>query len=129
MLHTYRSIRHRATVSAAVLAVALALAACGSSSPTSGSPGSGSAAGSSAASATTAAGRQVFASAGCASCHTLAAAGASGTVGPNLDTLKPSYSAVVAQVTHGGGGMPSFGRTLSKAQIDSVAKFVSTASH
>lgn len=30
-------------------------------------------------------GEQVFASAGCASCHTLEAAGATGTVGPNLD--------------------------------------------
>ena len=26
----------------------------------------------------------------CASCHTLAAAGSTGTVGPNLDQLKPS---------------------------------------
>ena len=32
-----------------------------------------------------AAGEQVFASAGCGGCHTLSAAGATGTVGPNLD--------------------------------------------
>src|ERR1700755_2664425 len=35
-------------------------------------------------------GKSVFASAGCGSCHTLAAAKATGTVGPNLDDLKPS---------------------------------------
>src|SRR5581483_4147254 len=33
----------------------------------------------------------------CGSCHTLAAAKTSGTVGPNLDTLKPDYRAVTAQ--------------------------------
>jgi len=30
-------------------------------------------------------GKAVFASAGCGGCHTLAAAGSSGTTGPNLD--------------------------------------------
>ena len=34
-----------------------------------------------------AAGKAVFASAGCASCHTYTLAGSSGTVGPNLDDL------------------------------------------
>jgi len=71
-------------------------------------------------------GMKVFATAGCASCHTLAAAGSTGTVGPNLDQLKPSYAAVLAQVTNGGGVMPSFKHTLSKTQIESVAKYVST---
>ena len=37
------------------------------------------------------AGKEVFlGTAGCASCHTLADAGATGTVGPNLDAVKPS---------------------------------------
>jgi len=36
-----------------------------------------------------AAGKQVFASSGCGGCHTLKAAGSSGTTGPDLDTLKP----------------------------------------
>jgi outer membrane protein assembly factor BamB len=71
-------------------------------------------------------GMKVFATSGCASCHTLAAAGSTGTVGPNLDQLKPSYAAVLAQVTNGGGVMPSFKHTLSKTQIESVAKYVST---
>jgi mono/diheme cytochrome c family protein len=62
----------------------------------------------------------------CASCHTLAAAGSTGTVGPNLDQLKPSDALVVHQVTNGGGGMPAFGSSLSKAQIQSVALFVSS---
>jgi mono/diheme cytochrome c family protein len=34
-----------------------------------------------------AAGKAVFASAGCAACHTLKAAGASGTIGPDLDNI------------------------------------------
>src|SRR4029077_9180697 len=40
----------------------------------------------------------------CASCHTLDAAHATGTVGPNLDRLRPSKSVVARQVTNGGGG-------------------------
>jgi mono/diheme cytochrome c family protein len=62
----------------------------------------------------------------CASCHTLAAAGSTGTVGPNLDQLKPSDALVIHQVTNGGGGMPAFGSSLSKTQIESVAEFVSS---
>jgi mono/diheme cytochrome c family protein len=62
----------------------------------------------------------------CASCHTLAAAGSTGTVGPNLDQLKPSDALVTHQVINGGGGMPAFGSSLSKAQIASVALFVSS---
>jgi alcohol dehydrogenase (cytochrome c) len=62
----------------------------------------------------------------CASCHTLAAAGSTGTVGPNLDQLKPSDALVQHQVTFGGGGMPAFGSSLSKSQIQSVALFVSS---
>jgi mono/diheme cytochrome c family protein len=72
------------------------------------------------------AGMKVFNTAGCASCHTLAAAGSTGTVGPNLDQLKPSDALVTHQVINGGGGMPAFGSILSKAQIASVALFVSS---
>jgi outer membrane protein assembly factor BamB len=60
----------------------------------------------------------------CASCHTLAAANASGKVGPNLDQLKPSKSVVVKKVTNGGGGMPAFGGRLSTAQIEAIAEYV-----
>jgi outer membrane protein assembly factor BamB len=62
----------------------------------------------------------------CASCHTLAAAGSTGTVGPNLDQLKPSDALVTHQVINGGGGMPAFGSSLTKSQIASVALFVSS---
>ena len=74
-----------------------------------------------------AAGAKVFASAGCGSCHTLSAAKASGQVGPNLDDAKPGYDTVLAKVTNGGGGMPSFGGQLSEQQIRDVAAYVATS--
>ncbi|HEY7346012.1 MAG TPA: c-type cytochrome [Gaiella sp.] len=69
-------------------------------------------------------GKAIFASAGCSGCHTLAAAGASGTVGPNLDEAKPSKELAIDRVTNGRGGMPSFKGQLSDAQIEAVATFV-----
>jgi mono/diheme cytochrome c family protein len=68
----------------------------------------------------------VFGSAGCGSCHTLAAAHASGQVGPNLDQLRPGFAAVQDKVTNGGGGMPPFSGQLSEQQIRDVAAFVAT---
>jgi cbb3-type cytochrome c oxidase subunit III len=68
-------------------------------------------------------GKSIF-SANCSSCHTLKAAGATGTIGPNLDQLKPAFPIVQAQVEHGGGVMPAFKGKLTQAQIDAVAKFV-----
>jgi mono/diheme cytochrome c family protein len=76
-------------------------------------------------SASAAAGKSIFTQ-NCGSCHTLGAAGTSGTVGPNLDTLKPSFARVQKQVTNGGKIMPAFGGRLSKAQIAAVAKYVSS---
>lgn len=73
-----------------------------------------------------AAGKAVFASAGCISCHTLADAGSTGTVGPNLDATSPSYDKVVERVTNGKGVMPSFKDTLSEEQIADVAAYVSS---
>lgn len=72
-------------------------------------------------------GEQIFNSAGCSGCHTLAAAGAAGTVGPNLDQKKPAFALVVTFVTNGKKVMPSFRTTLSAAQIKDVATFVSQA--
>jgi cytochrome c6 len=73
------------------------------------------------------AGKAVFTgSAGCTSCHTLADAGATGNVGPNLDDLKPSYAAVEKQVTNGGGVMPAFKDTLTQKQIQDVSAYVSS---
>ena len=62
----------------------------------------------------------------CASCHTLAAAGATGTVGPNLDQLKPAQAIVIHQVTNGGAVMPPFKGKLTPAQIAAVADYVSS---
>jgi len=70
------------------------------------------------------AGKAVFASAGCVGCHTLAAAGATGTVGPNLDQAKPPLSLVITRVTKGAGPMPPFAGQLTDKQIADVAAFV-----
>ena len=73
-------------------------------------------------------GKEIFlGAAGCASCHTLADAGATGTIGPNLDATKPSVELAVERVTNGSGAMPSFAETLSDEQIQEVATYVSTA--
>ncbi|HZO61361.1 MAG TPA: c-type cytochrome [Gaiellaceae bacterium] len=72
------------------------------------------------------AGKQVFETAGCKSCHTLKDAGATGTVGPNLDDAKPPASLVVDRVTNGKGVMPSFNGQLSPKQIADVAAYVSS---
>lgn len=69
-------------------------------------------------------GESIFASAGCAGCHTLAAAGASGTVGPNLDETKPSRELALDRITNGRGGMPAFGGQLSDEEIEAVTDFV-----
>jgi mono/diheme cytochrome c family protein len=71
-----------------------------------------------------AAGKAIFTSAGCVSCHTLAAANATGTVGPNLDQAKPDFQLATARVTLGKGVMPSFKGQLSDQQIADVAQFV-----
>ena len=73
-----------------------------------------------------AAGKPVFASAGCGGCHTLKAAGASGKVGPNLDDLKADASRVKNQVIKGGGVMPAFKGKLSDKQIDDVSAYVAS---
>lgn len=107
------------------LLLVVVLAACGG--------GGGSAADSAAGGSTTPAGGSALAAGEstfettCSSCHTLAAAGSTSNVGPNLDELKPSQALVEKQVTDGGGGMPAFGGSLSKEEIENVAKFVSSS--
>jgi mono/diheme cytochrome c family protein len=103
----------------AAAAAALCLAGCGSGG------GGGER---SAAPGDTAAGQKVFLDSGCGGCHTLAAANATGAVGPNLDQLKPSTDRVARQVENGGPGMPAFGKRLTKQQIDAVADFVANGS-
>ena len=72
------------------------------------------------------AGKEVFTTAGCGSCHTLADAGATATVGPNLDEAKPSADRVVERVTNGQGVMPPFKDQLDEQQIKDVAAYVSS---
>jgi mono/diheme cytochrome c family protein len=69
-------------------------------------------------------GAKIFASAGCGGCHTLQAAGSSGTVGPNLDDSKPEFGLVVDRVANGQGAMPSFSDSLSEQEIADVAQYV-----
>jgi cbb3-type cytochrome c oxidase subunit III len=71
-------------------------------------------------------GAKIFKGAGCAGCHTLAAAGSTGTVGPNLDQLASvlTVAIVARQVTNGGAVMPAFKGKLSAAQIQAVAQYV-----
>jgi cytochrome c553 len=77
--------------------------------------------------ATNAKGAKVFASARCGGCHTMQAAKATGQTGPNLDQVRPTYDAVVRQVSNGGGGMPAFTGKLSTGQIRAVAAFVAAS--
>ena len=79
------------------------------------------------------AGAAVFKSAGCGSCHTLKAAGSTGTAGPNLDEIAPDQPTVVTNVTYGNAmGMPAFGGpggSLSSTQINNVAAYVYSSTH
>jgi cytochrome c oxidase subunit 2 len=100
--------------------------------------------------ANTAAGKQVFTSSGCASCHTLSDANASGTIGPNLNTLSADAAKfgkqlketpeqyVKQSIVDPGkfvrpgfpkGVMPTtFGQQLSAQQIDSLVKYLLSVS-
>src|SRR5262249_4124086 len=70
------------------------------------------------------AGKTIFKTGPCGGCHTLADAGTTGTVGPNLDQAKPPLSLVVERVTKGAGAMPSFKGTFTDKQIADVAAYV-----
>jgi mono/diheme cytochrome c family protein len=69
-------------------------------------------------------GKEIFAGSGCASCHTLADAAATGQVGPNLDDTQPPFELVVDRVTNGQGAMPAFEGQLSEEEIQNVAAYV-----
>jgi cytochrome c oxidase subunit 2 len=121
--------------------------------PGSGAPAVSTApAASSSATASAATGKAVFTGAsGCASCHTLAAAGATGTIGPNLDqrlrsdcqtaaskrirgaTLEECIMTAITKpyaylpAGYSAGVMPSsFAQTLSSTQIQGLVKFLSS---
>ena len=71
-------------------------------------------------------GRQVFREAEpqCGICHTLADAGTTGEIGPNLDELKPTEEQVRLAVEDGVGVMPAYAETLSEEEIAAVAEYV-----
>jgi mono/diheme cytochrome c family protein len=70
-----------------------------------------------------AAGKALFTT-NCGGCHTLADAGTSGAVGPNLDKSKPSAELVATNVTNGKGNMPPFGESLTAQQIADITAYV-----
>jgi mono/diheme cytochrome c family protein len=69
------------------------------------------------------AGEEVFAE-NCSTCH--GATGHGGNGGPDLRTmpLAKEQAGAEKQVTNGGGGMPPFGGSLSKEEIENVAAYV-----
>ena len=95
--------------SAALILAAFAMTACAGDDAANGDP---------------VAGKRLFSSSGCSGCHTFTAAGSKGTTGPNLDDARPSPGAVVHQLQHGGGLMPSFEGKLSEKDMNNLAAFV-----
>ena len=85
-----------------------------------------------------AAGKQVFASNGCASCHTFKPGGASGKVGPDLDTalkgkdaefVRTSITDPNAEIAHGfqPNIMPqTYGSQLTSQQLNDLVAFLQT---
>lgn len=82
-------------------------------------------------------GAKVFASSGCGSCHTLAAAGSSGTTGPNLNqSLAPddNTEGIEVMIAHPNAevveGYPpnvmpqTYGQQLSKAELHELAEYL-----
>jgi mono/diheme cytochrome c family protein len=114
---------------AILIVLALSIAACGGSDDDGGSSSGAATQSTSTASggsqSASAEGKTVFTS-NCKGCHTLNDAGATGSVGPNLDELKPDQATVKRQVENGGGPMPAFKGKLSAAQIDAVSAYVSS---
>jgi mono/diheme cytochrome c family protein len=70
------------------------------------------------------AGKRLFAAQGCAGCHTFKAAASTGTVGPDLDAVKPSPGRVLTQLRKPGGIMPSFATKISDKDKANLAAFV-----
>lgn len=73
-------------------------------------------------------GKQVFESAGCGACHALAAADATGPIGPSLDKNANINTAFVKQrVAEGAGAMPPFSGQLTDQDIADVTAYVVSA--
>ena len=61
----------------------------------------------------------------CGGCHTLADAGTTGAVGPNLDDAKSDEAKVAGMIASGGGAMPP--GLLEGEEADAVAAYVAGA--
>lgn len=81
-------------------------------------------------------GRVVFARMGCGSCHTLAAAGSAGSIGPNLDERlgRHTRASLVARITSPPSDastfnvMPTdFGRRMTARELGSLVRFLLAA--
>lgn len=73
------------------------------------------------------AGKALFAQLGCGACHTLGAARAVGTAGPNLDIIGLPAAEIVRQLTRGSIAMPSFRNRLTAKQISQLAGYIAAS--
>lgn len=77
-------------------------------------------------------GRAIFGRMGCGSCHTLAAAGSKGQIGPNLDSRlgRHTRATLIARITAPpSGGTPSamptdFGSRMNAREVDALVRFL-----
>jgi len=60
----------------------------------------------------------------CGICHTLRDSGSEGSIGPNLDKLKPQEFQVINAVANGIGVMPAWEGILTPEEIEAVAYYV-----
>ena len=60
----------------------------------------------------------------CGVCHTLQATGSTGTIGPNLDQLKPLMPQIIYAVTNGIGVMQAWEGILTDEEIEAVAYYI-----
>jgi cytochrome c551/c552 len=81
-------------------------------------------------------GRAVFARMGCGSCHTLAAAGSTGQIGPNLDSrlARHTRASLIARITappsdpEGFSMMPTnFAGRMDARELDALVRFLLAA--
>ena len=73
-------------------------------------------------------GKKVWIASKCCGCHTLAAAGSKGSIGPDFDYVKPTQADVAGTVESGGDVMPAF-PNLSTKQVNDLAAYVYTSTH
>jgi mono/diheme cytochrome c family protein len=63
----------------------------------------------------------------CEGCHTLSAAGFEGTIGPDLDDMRPGYATVLDALRTGPGAMPDYSDQFDARGLHDIAAYVSGA--